>query len=259
MSDSSKGQQLASTSISTLVVRSVVPALSDYSEYRPFLRRDFFHSCAYCTMSEAEAQAIRFAIDHYEPRNARPDLVHHYGNLMYCCDECNLRKGDRSPPASAREDGYRFFRPDTDEHSDHFDLSGLRVNSKSKIGEYTIEALDLNRMALRRLRELRKRLLECEDAVAKGIMALRGAHLDRLPQHLKGSINRSIARAQTVAESMAVEIDNVLRSFAKSDLIDDDPESQERAKERAAKLGAIMVLHPGSWRAPRAARSRTKR
>jgi hypothetical protein len=112
-------------------------------------------------MSEAEAQAIRFTIDHYEPRNARPDLIDEYENLMYSCDECNLRKGDRSPPPQARADGYRFFRPDRDLHEDHFRESARRLQGKSNVGHYSVEALDLNRLSLRRLREIRERLTEC--------------------------------------------------------------------------------------------------
>jgi hypothetical protein len=175
---------------------------------------------------------------------------------MYCCDECNARKGDRCPPESARAGGYRFFRPDIDEHVDHFELSGLRINPKTKVAEYTIEALDLNRTALRRLRDLRTRLTECEEAVAQGVLALRSAHLDRLPVQIKGKINRAIADARSVADKMANEIDDLLRAYAKSDLVDPDPESHERAKERDRRLGAMKVVYPGSWRAPRERKAR---
>ena len=202
-------------------------------------------------MSEAEAQAIRFTIDHYEPRNAQPDLIHKYSNLMYACDECNLRKGDRCPPASARGQGYRFFRPDGDEYHDHFEWSGIRIEPKTNVGHYSIEALDLNRAALRKLRDLRQRLTDCEQAVMQGVLALRDIHIDRLPSHLKGQVNAAIARAQGVAEDLASEIDSILRSYAKSDLIDPDPDSELRAKERAKTLKAMQALHPESWRAPR--------
>ncbi|UFW91071.1 HNH endonuclease [Bradyrhizobium barranii] len=236
---------------SSLIVRSTDPKFDDYREYKPLLRKDFFHSCAYCTMTEAEAQAIRFTIDHYEPQKARPDLVLAYHNLMYACDECNLRKSDRSPPESARKDGYRFFCADIDEFQDHFEQSEVRINPKTKIADYTIESLDLNRAALRRLRELRKRLWDCEEAVMQGILALRGAHLDRLPPKLRGQILTAIRGAQGAAASIANEIDKVLHTLTKSDLIDEDPESEARAKERALKLDGWKALHPGSWRGPR--------
>jgi 5-methylcytosine-specific restriction endonuclease McrA len=79
-------------------------------------------------MSESEAMAIRFTIDHYEPQKARPDLVDDYTNLMYACDECNLRKGDRYPPPAARATGMRFFRPDEDVHSDQFSITGILLS-----------------------------------------------------------------------------------------------------------------------------------
>jgi HNH endonuclease len=102
---------------------------------------------------EAEAAAVRFTIDHYEPTSARPDLENEYNNLMYACDPCNTRKGDRYPPLAARAEGVRFFRPDEDVHSDHFELTGVRLKGKSKTGEYTVVALDLNRYMLNKLRE----------------------------------------------------------------------------------------------------------
>src|SRR5438067_4689566 len=104
-----------------LVERSEVEPDLPYREYREQLREDFTYSCAYCTTSEFEAQGIRMVIDHYEPRKLRSDLENSYENLMYSCDDCNVLKGDRSPPQSARDDGYRFFRPDQDYRHETFD------------------------------------------------------------------------------------------------------------------------------------------
>jgi hypothetical protein len=231
-----------------LVTRSAVPAGRPYGEYKQFLRFDFFHSCAYCTMSEAEATAIRFTIDHYEPRTARPDLLNEYGNLMYSCDECNLRKGDRSPPAQARAAGHRFFRPDEDIYTTHFETHDLRVEGKTNVGSYSIEALDLNRYGLRRLRDIRRRLTKCEEHVSAGIMSLRRFHFDQLPNHLKGRVAQTISEAAKVAAEMGEEIDALLRQRARSELIDPDPEREQRAEDRARKLTELTILHPGAWR-----------
>ena len=103
-----------------LVTRSSVPDALPYNDYKPYLKIDFLYSCAYCTIAESEATTIRFTIDHYEPRRARPDLENRYDNLMYCCDTCNIYKNDITPPANARAAGVRYFRPDTDHRSDHF-------------------------------------------------------------------------------------------------------------------------------------------
>jgi hypothetical protein len=240
---------------SALVTRSDVPAGLLYPQYRKYLRYDFIYSCAYCTMSEAEAHAIRFTIDHYEPRNARPDLLDEYENLMYSCDECNSRKGDRCPPPQARVDGYRFFRPDRDLHQEHFQRSGVRLEGKSNIGRYSLEALDLNRLGLRRLRELRERLTECHSLVVDGVLGLRKFPIDRLPPRIKGAAFRAINQAGAAAIQIADDIDSLLRDYARSPLIDQDPEAQARAEERVTNLERFQALYPGEkWRAPRPSR-----
>lgn len=235
-----------------LVTRSAVPAGLRYGEYKPYLRRDFFHSCAYCTMTEAEAQAVRFTIDHYEPQNARPDLVNEYSNLMWSCDTCNTRKGDRTPPSNARASGFRYFRPDVDKHKDHYESNGERLRETSPVGYFSIEALDLNRLALRRIRGLRRRLIACDRYVVEGIAALRGIRIDQLPRGIaKARVAAGIQKASKVAEQLPDEIDGLLRYLAKSPLIDDDPEAEERNREGAKKLRELEALYPGVWRAPR--------
>jgi HNH endonuclease len=240
---------------SALVTRSTVPMGLRYPEYRQYLRNDFIYSCAYCTMSEAEAQAIRFTIDHYEPRNARPELLDDYNNLMYSCDECNLRKGNRYPPLRARPDGYRFFRPDQDVHQDHFQRNGVRLEGITNVGRYSLEALDLNRLSLRRLREIRERLTECHSLVTEGVLGLRRFPIDRLPRAIRSKAYSAITRAGAVGIAIADRIDEVLRDYARSALIDPDPESQARAEERVTELERFEALYPGTkWRAPKATR-----
>lgn len=260
--NSASSKVVKGTSDVSLVTRTKVPSGLKYTEYRPYLRYDFFHSCAYCTTTEAEAQAIRFTIDHYVPQGARPDLVDEYTNLMYACDECNQRKGDRTPPLAAQSAGYRFYRPDMDKFDEHFriGLSGILIDPESKAGEYTIEALDLNRHMLRRIRDIRQRLMDCNQFVAEGIRALRNSPVDKLPAHMKAQAVKAIKEATSIADKFPDEIDSLLRSYAKSELIDADtgPEAEARLKERAEKLKNMQSLFPGSWRAPRKKKSRGK-
>ena len=232
-----------------LVVRTAsVPTVEDYHEYRELLRFDFLHSCAYCTMSESEAAAIRFTIDHYEPRSARPDLETVYTNLFWACDECNRRKGDITPPARARAAGFRGFRIDEDLAADHFELIGLLLRRSSNVGQFTIDAADLNRKSLMRLRDIRRRLVECDQFVSEGIHILKRSQIDRLPQEEKGQVFATIMRAARVAEKLADDIDELLRKAAKSDLIDPDPESAERAADRRERMKKLHGLFEGNWR-----------
>jgi len=237
-----------------LVQRSTVPAGKPYGEYLASLKKDFWWSCAYCTMTEAEAMAIRFVIDHYEPRWKRPDLLNDYSNLMYSCDECNLRKGDLVPPDVARSQGVRFFRPDTDHREDHFELSDIRLNSKTTIGEFTIDAADLNRAALRKLRDIRRRLTQCEEMVAGGVLALRRFHTDQLPPEIKRRAVTSIQQAISFADGAAAEIDAILEDYAKSPVLGQN----DAVEQGKMAMGEWRRLYPGNWRAPRTPKNRRK-
>lgn len=230
------------------VVRSAKTDGRSFSEYRKVLRFDFYYSCAYCTMTESEASAVRFVIDHYEPQVARPELVDDYDNLMYCCDECNSRKSDRVPSETALNNGMRFFRPDQDRYEEHFRLNGQRVDAKTPIGVYTKNALDLDRLSLRRIRDLRRRVGECYEYIAGGVLALNTYPIDNLPKSARWSALEAIKFVTRGANATVDSIDKVLREYAKSPLLDDDPEEETRKQERLAELKKLEVLHPGTWR-----------
>jgi len=104
---------IAGNSESNLVVRSPVTPGLPYREYKEILRDDFLWSCAYCTVSEFEAQTIRMTIDHYEPQSARPDLKDDYRNLMYCCDDCNSLREKNSHQNLREQMGTGSFVPMT--------------------------------------------------------------------------------------------------------------------------------------------------
>lgn len=240
------------------MTRSSVPAGLPYKDYKKYLRPDFFYACAYCTMTEAEAQGIRFTIDHYESQSTNPALVDDYSNLMWCCDKCNLLKSDLTPPPAARSDGKRFYRPDVDAFEEHFRVAGRLLHDLSQIGWFTKEFLDLNRLSLQRIRDIRRRLYECDQAVAAGLQALRDFRIDQLPKELRHKVNRAIEQMAKEHVTVIEMIEHVLKENSKSPLLDDDDEAPARAKQRAEKLKEIGALYPGDWRSSnrkRAARS----
>ena len=154
-----KSSGVVATAKAGPLTRSVVPPTGlRYGEYRQHLRRDFYYSCAYCTMAETESHGMGFEIDHYEPRTAAPHLEDDYGNLLYACETCNNMKGDRCPPPKARADGHPFFRPDQDIYDEHFQTRNSLVESETNVGKFSIDFLELNRLSLRTLREIRARL-----------------------------------------------------------------------------------------------------
>jgi hypothetical protein len=254
-----KSSSAVTTTLKPVVVRSTnLPTVKEYGEYLPVLRKDFWYSCAYCTITEAEARAIRFEIDHYEPVSARDDLRHEYSNLMYACEECNSLKGDRTPPQSARDAGKRFFRVDEDIRSEHFEPKGIRVEGKTTVGEFTVDAVDLNRYSLRRLREIRQKLMDSEVFVSEGVTALSSFAIDRLSPQIRGDALAAINKALELTDKVFGDFDELLLEFAKSPLLQDEESDEDRLrnKERLARLREQEGLHPGVWRGRNARKKR---
>ena len=72
---------------------------ADYDSYRPWLRDEFAFRCVYCLMRETWGPLKGvYALDHFLPVAARPDLTLEYDNLLYGCVSCNLSKGSRETP-----------------------------------------------------------------------------------------------------------------------------------------------------------------
>ena len=235
--------------IGYLVQRSQGGPVKHYSEYIEQLRIDFVYSCAYCTINEAEAAGINFTIDHYRPKRSHPSLEKTYDNLMYCCRACNSYKGDRDPPQAAEDAGVRFFRPDRDIRPEHFSLDGLELVSESSIGEFTIEAIDLNRPHLCHLRDIRRRFAACDEFVAEGISALLHFRIDRLPPNARARALKARDQLVRSVGRLKDDIDELLRQSAKSGLLDPDPDAEKRFRERTAKLKGYEAIFPGNWRA----------
>lgn len=77
------------------ITRSTPPQQAHYSDYKPFLKKDFCGRCAYCNLSD-KAITTPFEVDHFIPRAAfkdcRMDLDTDYNNLIYSCKKCNIAK-----------------------------------------------------------------------------------------------------------------------------------------------------------------------
>ena len=223
-----------------LVTRSLVEPKTDYLEYLEPLRYDFFYSCAYCTITEHESEGANFNIDHYEPKSNRPDLVCEYSNLMYSCRHFNNLKGDLTPPLAARNAGKRFFRPDQDNYDDNFDATDNRLIHRTVIGEFTITFLDLNRHTLLRLRELRRRLANCQSFVTAGVHGLRTYKIDQLPPGLRARALAIGRQAEETQAQLEEQIDAILRAHAISAIAVPDEERHTRSQKRSDTLARLI-------------------
>jgi len=221
-----------------LVIRSSVPVYRDYGRYREHLRLDFWFSCAYCTIAELEATGIGFCIDHYEPQDYAPHLSSAYENLMYSCTTCNGSKSNHPSPAH-RARGFRFFRPDQDDYTEHFRLNGVRLSPLTDIGRYTHCVLNLDSALLRRVRDLRSRAQFASDAIAVGVRYLKGVPLDRLPPAARSHfvrIRREVGQEVEKAENL---VERALLKMSRSPNLDPDPDAKVRAARRREFLRSV--------------------
>ncbi|MCL4826421.1 MAG: HNH endonuclease [Caldilinea sp.] len=134
---------------------------------RDAVRHNFQYRCGYCGVQEDETGSL-LEIDHYQPRSTGGG--DELDNLVYCCSNCNRRKGDFWPTdgMSAR---LRILHPQKDDLSQHLQLQlDGSVVGLAETGRFHIERLQLNRpplLALRRVRQdvqlIRQGLLEAQE------------------------------------------------------------------------------------------------
>ncbi|HWL19528.1 MAG TPA: hypothetical protein VNS33_07680 [Bradyrhizobium sp.] len=98
---------------------------------------------------------------------------------------------------------------------------------------------DLNREALLSLRDVRDRMTKCLPPIAEGVLALRTFPIDQLPAYIRVPALRTINEITDMAMSMESEVDEILLSYAKSDFIDPDENSEERAAAREEYTRAV--------------------
>ena len=155
-----------------------------------------------------------------------------------------------SPPA-ARAAGHRIFRADAEFYDEHFEhpKGSVRVNGRSQVGEFTIGAVDLNRLDLRKLRGLRRELYASDAVVAEGLQAIRGAKIDRLPLESRVRVQRLLKELTDTAAKIRTNIDDaLLEMMLKSADLDPLPAAEEvRNAERLKNLRAVKAAYPGVW------------
>ncbi len=105
-----------------------------------------------CCLLPQWTQDATFHIDHIQPRSARGLTVE--ANLALACVGCSLRKGAQSV-GNDRDTGVQvsLFNPRVDEWTDHFRFTkSWLIKGRTAAGRATIEAVQLNRTSLVRLR-----------------------------------------------------------------------------------------------------------
>ena len=227
-----------------LIHRQNPPTYKNYQKYREYLREDFWYSCAYCTITENEASGLSFEIDHYLPQKHFSEKTNEYLNLVYSCKTCNRYKTAFYPGKDGLPPEYYILRPDEHYYKDHYELDGIELKAKTIQGDHTIKMLYLNRQQLRRMRELRKQIDNVSDWIAHGISEMKNLSLDRFPPHVRAyvlSIRDKHSAQQQEVKSLFKE---TLKSFARSELINSDPEKKKDASVRRKHLRELKAITP---------------
>jgi HNH endonuclease len=141
-----------------------------YRAFRPYVRADFCHRCAYCLIAEwLAAGKENFELDHFRPKYLFLEKEQDFYNLYYSCHPCNMIKHDSWPPEDLEARGITFVDLCQDDFQTHFKiLEDCTWDGITESGRYTIEMLRLNREHLVKARRFLKRL--GVDLVNKEIM-----------------------------------------------------------------------------------------
>ncbi|WP_115712807.1 HNH endonuclease [Legionella sainthelensi] len=137
------------------------------------LREEFQFACGYCHTREGEFGGVKnFEIDHYTPVSVAANLTNEYSNLIYSCRTCNRAKSDFWPNSSQQKRGELIFNPrPLGNINNHILIDNPEWKFTSKCGQFSIERLDLNSIAIVERRTYRdksiKALTELEEKAKK--------------------------------------------------------------------------------------------
>lgn len=120
-----------------------------YKKYKPQLREEFSHACAYCETRETEIGGSKsFHIDHYKPIKHFPELIDEYDNLIYSCRDCNNYKGSYWPDRIKKYLKQIILNPRKDDIRRHLNKSDPKWTSQTKQGKWNIFRLRLDSISL---------------------------------------------------------------------------------------------------------------
>ena len=225
---------------SPCVVRRTVEPRADYLDYREDLRVDFWFSCAYCTLTEAEARAVGFEIDHYNPA---AELRRIYENLLWSCRHCNRNKTDYYPTPETSPAEF-ILRPDQHDPRDHMAVVGDSLQPITQTGDFNIEWLRLNRETLKRLRRLREKFWNDREYISRGVFGILAVGIDSVPRTVRLQLLQIQQQLKADAEMLEMTLGEFVSTVARSPMLDAD--AIDRTRPRRKFLAGEKALAPGS-------------
>ncbi|MEG3132372.1 hypothetical protein SC206_02155 [Rouxiella sp. T17] len=95
------------------------------------------NKCAYCEVM-LDQKSTYMEVEHFKHKDAYPNEVIKWTNLLPSCRHCNGSKGDHDVVKEP------IVNPCIDNPPDHFEMTGYRLIPKTPLGEMSIEVLNLN-------------------------------------------------------------------------------------------------------------------
>lgn len=137
-----------------------------------------------------------------------------------------------------------MLRPDQHIHWEHLELDKYIMKGKTHTGDFNIHRLELNRRNLRRLREIRERISDAKDFIAFGIRKLSKYSVDRIKRQKRYEFLLLRQKFLDRESQLSGSLDSILRRFAKSPYLDEDPDKKKRLKRRREYLKKQKALEP---------------
>lgn len=232
-----------------IFVRSEVPVRSPYGEHLEELRWDCLFLCAYCLIAEIEAGGTDFHIDHYFPKKKFPAMLEEYWNLLYTCETCNKKKLEWYPGKPPWPEDLYIVRPDLENPSRHMEEfqapdRSIQLRGKTRVGDFTIERLDLNRQDLRTLRKMREEDIAIDRELARNRQALLDLGIDLLPRHSRAPFRVALRVIQEADAAIREEQRALIRKWSREPRLDPPPTDARRAHDaaRQKRLEELKVL-----------------
>jgi hypothetical protein len=186
-----------------------------YEAFRPCLRWDFFFTCPFCLLHEAQvspdgaAGSSQFWIEHLVPQSQRSDLRNTYDNLVYTCRRCNQARRSK-----ARSDatGRRLLDPCADVWSAHFIEAQDELKPTTGDGSYTALTYDINSRPKVTLRRMRRETVEESLHVLASVPALLDAMMaaislqPRSEQHIRLEIAERLHKSMAAARRALLQL-----------------------------------------------------
>ena len=162
---------------------------------REAIRRLYNFRCGYCSVHEQETGS-ELEIDHFKPRSVGG--TNELSNLVYSCTTCNRFKSNFWPTDHSSTNTQRLLHPKQDNLATHIrEEDNGYLTPLTKVGNYHIQRLRLNR---------------------KPLVALRRARLKniRLRQDLEAAqqeqirVQKQIIRLENQLKDVLSQLDNLL-------------------------------------------------